>query len=140
MLYCSNCRAQLDDSEKFCNNCGTAVSENIAQQPEPQNIHVEQHYESPIADKYASASLVMGILSLVLGGGILGIIFGAIANSKASLYVAATGVLSGKAKAGKLMGTIGLILSILGLVAMVIIFAISLIYFLSGEVYPDYYY
>ncbi len=73
-------------------------------------------------EKNSTKPLVFGILALVLcESGILGIIFGAIAISNAKKYAAANGgVLDGKAKTGKILGTLGLVFGIISLVVIVI--------------------
>lgn len=62
----------------------------------------------------ATRTLVFGIIALALSEcGIFGIIFGAIALSQAKKYAAANdGVLDGKAKVGRILGLIGLIVGI----------------------------
>lgn len=74
-------------------------------------------------NKLATQSLVFGILSLVLTEcGILGIIFGAIGKAKAKAFAAQNdGVVTGKAKVGKILSTLGLVFGIICLVCVVII-------------------
>ena len=71
----------------------------------------------------STKTLVFGILSIALGGSaILGIIFGAIASSNAKKYAAANnGVVDGKAKVGKILGTLGLVFGIIALVVYIIL-------------------
>ena len=55
-------------------------------------------------------ALVFGILALALSDtGILGIVFGTRAISRSTEYLAAYGVYDGKAKTGRVLGTIGLV-------------------------------
>ena len=72
-------------------------------------------------------TMIFGIIAIAAGGsGLLGIIFGALALSEAKKYAAAhDGVVDGKAKVGKILGTIGLIFGIIALVC----------YLISGIVY-----
>lgn len=72
--------------------------------------------------KAQSQILTFGILGIVFGamGGLLGIIFSAIGLSKAKKYVAEGNELTGKAKTGKILATVGLILAIVALVFTVI--------------------
>ncbi len=74
-------------------------------------------------EKLSTQSLVFGILSLVFNEfSILGIIFGAIGKGKAKKFAAENGgVVTGKAKVGKILSTVGLVLGIIGLVCAVII-------------------
>ena len=85
---------------------------------------MNNNYNQPAVS--STPALVFGILSLAFSeSGLLAIIFGAIARSKAKNYLAANGVLDGKAKAGKILGTIGLVFGIISLVVVVIfIFAV----------------
>lgn len=74
-------------------------------------------------DKLSTQALTFGILSLVFVElSILGIIFGAIGKAKAKAFAAENdGVLTGKAKVGKILATLGLVFSIICLVCFVII-------------------
>ena len=73
-------------------------------------------------EKLSTQSLVFGIISLVLAeGGILGIIFGAIGKAKAKAFVEQNGgVVTGKAKVGKILSTLGLVFGIIMTVLLVI--------------------
>ena len=77
----------------------------------------------PVQQPNSTPILVFGILSLVFTS-ILGIIFGAIAKSKAKAWVAAGNPLTGKAKVGKILGTIGLAVGIVVTVAYGIVLAV----------------
>ena len=73
-------------------------------------------------EKLSTQSLVFGIISLVLAeGGILGIIFGAIGKAKAKAFAEQNGgVVTGKAKVGKILSTLGLVFGIIMTVFWVI--------------------
>ena len=73
-------------------------------------------------EKLSTQSLVFGIISLVLAeGGILGIIFGAIGKAKAKAFAEQNGgVVTGKAKVGKILSTLGLVFGIIMTVFLVI--------------------
>lgn len=74
---------------------------------------------------YGTASLVMGILSIVTMGilwAILGLCFAGTSNKAA---LAAQTEKKGTAKAGKVLSIIGLVFSILCIIAAVIIFAMA---------------
>ena len=86
----------------------------------------------------STPALVFGILALALcDTGILGIIFGAIARSKASQYLAAYGVYDGKAKTGRVLGTIGLVLGIISLVIYVFAVIVIIAILASGGIVID---
>jgi hypothetical protein len=65
-------------------------------------------------EKLSTQTLTFGILGLVFAGGlVLGIIFSAIGLNKAKAYVEQFGELTGKAKVGRILAKVGLILSII---------------------------
>lgn len=79
-----------------------------------------------LKNKLASGSLTFGILGLIFcESGLLGIIFSAIGLSKAKKYAAEAGELTGKAKTGKILATLGLVFSIISLVCIIIIAIVS---------------
>ena len=79
-------------------------------------------------EKLSTQSLVFGILSLVATStGLLGVIFGAIGKSKAKAFAAANdGVLVGKAKAGKILSTLGLVFGIIALVCLALVIVLCI--------------
>ena len=85
-------------------------------QAQPQPAAKPQLISEAAADSLSKTSLTMGILSLVFTG-LLGLIFGAVAKSKANTRVASGYPLDGKAKAGRILGTFGIIFGILAMVA-----------------------
>ncbi len=66
-----------------------------------------------------TATLVMGILSLVFGCGIIGLVF-AIIGLVFSSQAKKAGVESGKVKGGKICSIIGLVLGIIALIIMIV--------------------
>lgn len=132
-MFCRNCGNQLPEGALFCNACGTKVEAPAQpapeqpvynQQPAPeQPAYTQPVYTqpqtNPDVEGAATGSLVFGILSLALGG-ILGIIFGKIAQNKANEFQMMTGELTGKAKVGNILGRIGVPVGIATLVFYVI--------------------
>ncbi|MBQ9680128.1 MAG: zinc-ribbon domain-containing protein [Ruminococcus sp.] len=85
--------------------------------------------EDPVERSMSKSVLVFGILAISFAFipyvNFLGIIFGAIALSKAKKYAASGYVLSGRAKTGKILGLVGLIAGIVcTLFWMIIIIAV----------------
>src|SRR5258708_26159957 len=75
-MFCSKCGAQIDDQAQFCPQCGT-TSPVMAQPPAPPpgpttqqppyaapGQYVPQYTPQPPTDGQATASLILGILSL----------------------------------------------------------------------------
>ena len=94
-MFCPKCGSQNADSVSFCSYCGTPTVEN--KQP------IQQPATRP-GHGMAVASLVLGIIGLVLIGllfGILAIIFGRVAMNQ--------GYKGGKAKAGVTLGSIAVV-------------------------------
>ena len=76
-------------------------------------------------DKLSTQTLTFGILGLAFAGSsILGIIFSAIGMKKAKAYVEQFGELTGKAKIGRILAKVGLIVSIIMTVFWVLYFAL----------------
>ncbi len=156
-MFCKNCGAQIPDGSVFCTECGTRVQEEPVQEPvqeepvaqEPiQEEPVQQEYVPPVQPEYTPVEqpvytaepqpasgdlndtpiLITGILAIALcWTGIGGLICAIICMSKVKKFLAAGGVLAGKAKVGKILGTVGLILSILYMVFWVIYFFVIII-------------
>ena len=85
----------------------------------------------PTAEAADTPALILGILGFAFSGsGLLGLILSANRLGKAKKCAAANGgVLTGKAKAGKILATIGLIFSIIMMVywfVMIIIWIVAL--------------
>ena len=103
MAYCKNCGKEVTNDYAECPNCGFRNNDGYY-----NRMHGTTATKT---EPMAIASLVMGILALVsyYGGilfGILAIVFAHMANNKieSSNYLQG----SGMAKAGKIMGIIGL--------------------------------
>jgi len=109
MIFCTNCGGNIEDGVKFCSKCGKAVSvfnESNTQVHEQQFIHT--------VDKKGQA-----ITSLVLG--LVGIIawFLPLLGFPVSIIGLIMGVI-GQKSTKKNMATVGLVLSIICLVATII--------------------
>ena len=111
-----------------------------------QPMYGQPTYSAPAAVDPAEAAmsksvLIFGILGIAFGCtyylSFLGIIFGAIALSKAKKYVASGYPLAGKAKVGRILGLVGLILGIVLTVILIIVIIFAIIYAAS---YSSYYY
>ena len=158
-MYCQNCGTQIDDSVKFCPNCGTPVAVQEAVQEEQTVIaqnYEQPAYQQPAAPVYQQPAepvyqqptvesnpeanalstpiLIFGILGIAFGCSFylsfLGIIFSAIAKGKVKAFLAAGGVLSGKAKVGNILAKVGLILGIV----LTVFFVIWLIVIIAAAV------
>ena len=133
-MNCKNCGYDMGQTDTFCPNCGAPVAQ--AAQGYAQNNYAPNYnqnyapnYNPNYAPGYAAPApapasaagwsdtklMVFGILAAAFAStfylSFLGIIFGAIALSKAKIF-AAIGALHGKAKAGRITGLVGLILGI----------------------------
>lgn len=121
-MICKSCFGIVQKDAQFCPHCGTKTGGEAAQQntPPPQDLQKQDEYQPYIppppeqqvtaqpASGLATASMVMGILSLTfLGplGGILGLIFALVARSQ--------GNRSGQATAGLVMSIISLSITVL---------------------------
>lgn len=104
MQYCINCGKKLDNTAKFCSNCGQEVNRPIVQ---PQ---------AAKPAKTLSSALVFGILGLVFGFFfILGLIFSILAVALSS------NPNQSNATAAKVLGWIGIIIALLPLIFVIII-------------------
>lgn len=77
-------------------------------------VYTEPAYNATTSEQDNSAkTLVFGILATALGElGLLGLIFAILGKKEANKYKASFGQLSGKAKVGAILSTVGLVLSI----------------------------
>ncbi len=123
-MFCKKCGAELAAGEKFCPSCG---AENVS-------FAVPAENPTPI--------LTWGILGVAFACSFflsfLGIIFSAVALSKAKKYLAANGTLPTKAKVGKGLGIGGLIGGIVLTVLFIIyiaVIALAATYIVSNGLY-----
>ena len=149
-MYCNKCGAALRPGAVFCSHCGNAVSQQYAESGAavtPYGAYADQRYPAPqpqytapvpvyqpqyqtrFADpnerSAAKSILIFGIIALaacdIPYAAFLGIIFGAIAMSKAKKYTKNYSPLSGKTKIGKILGLVGLIVGIVATVGYTLI-------------------
>ena len=105
-------------------------------QPQYGNVGMEDTKERSLSKQI----LIFGILGISFACtyylSFLGIIFGAIALSKAKAYGNAGYALTGRAKTGRILGMVGLILGIVLVAILVIVIIIAII---AAESYSNYY-
>ena len=96
--------------------------------------------EDPVERNLSKSILIFGILGIAFACtfylSFLGIIFGAIALSKAKKYAASGYVVTGRAKVGKILGLVGLIL---GIVMVVILLIVIIVAIVAAASYNSYY-
>lgn len=149
-MFCQNCGTQLPEGVKFCPECGTPVGnvEPLRNEPIPEEpvIAAAPVYEQPVCETpvrqpvvqsspeaaaLSTPILVFGILGLSFACipyvNFLGIIFSAIAKKKVKQFLACGGVLSGKAKVGNILATVGLIIGIILTVLFAIIITVAIV-------------
>lgn len=102
------------------------VAEPLYQQPVEQEIIFSDEYEEE-KESLSTTALLCGLFGLICSDtcifAILGIILSRIGIAKAKRYGQMTGSITGKAKAGKIMGTIGFILGLIPVVAILLFLA-----------------
>ncbi|MGN0453503.1 MAG: hypothetical protein ACI4GZ_06890 [Ruminococcus sp.] len=125
------------------------MEQNNNQQPyaEPtvQQAPVQQPvYETQPAPQSADNSMktmIFGIIGLVLAeSGIAGLIFSILSLKEAKKYQANFGQLTGKAKVGKILGNIGLIVSIIMIAFWAIYILVVIIAAIAAAASSSYYY
>ena len=131
-MNCTSCGAQINAGERYCSTCGAPAP---VEAPCAPAATVETTYVPAAPALSSTPILVFGILALSFACSFyfafLGIIFGAIAKSKLSAFVAQGGEVAGKAKVGKILGKIGLIVGIVMTAICVLVVFISIIAALS---------
>ena len=110
------------------------------------NVSCEPVYTAPAYNATAPAqdnskkTLIFGILAVALGEmGILGLIFAILGKKEAKKYEASFGKLSGKAKVGSILSTVGLILCIAMIVVYVLCAIIGVIMGIAAANFALYY-
>ena len=116
--FCKKCGKVLDGGEKFCANCGSPVYDETeeyttyGERPVTYNSASKKTKGNSSNSNYDIAGLIMGILSVVVGGflfAILGLVFSKKNKDTNSM-----------AKAGYILSIIGLVVSVLYLVLFVL--------------------
>ena len=109
-MTCRNCGAPITEGEARCAVCGVPT-----EPPTPRNVR-----STPI--------LIFGLLGVGLGFSVIpGVLFSLLALFRARAFTRETGVLFGKAKAGKILATAGLILSAAALIGWAALLVIRLV-------------
>lgn len=112
-MFCKNCGRQLDEGENFCPACGTmnATETPAATTGIEYAVNDTAAVNERLKDEMAGQVFKWGLLSLIFSGtvclSLLGFIFSFIAKGKASSYETVFGEISGRAKAGRILGKIG---------------------------------
>ena len=139
IMFCPNCGSSIEDNSQFCPNCGQVVEQPNQAQTQAQQFEQPVYEATPVNNTYAAPAgadesksvLIWGILGLAFADScilsFLGIIFSAIALNKAKAFQAANGALYGKAKVGKILATVGLILGIVMISILVLFIYCSLV-------------
>ena len=128
-MYCKNCGAEIPDSADFCTYSGQSVprgAQNFETPAyEPSQVVYGQPEQPPVAQENLPNVLKWGILGLVFSlfqPSILGIIFSAIALSKANLWQSMTGSpLVRGGKVGRVFAVVGLVVGIVETVLVVLL-------------------
>ena len=102
----------------------------VYQQPETPAYQQPVVQADPAVEAQSTPILIFGIIGIALAVipyiNFLGIIFSAIAKSKVKKYLADGGVLTGKAKVGNILATVGLILGIVFTVFWTIVISLMI--------------
>jgi len=140
-MYCKNCGAEIADGSTFCTQCGAPVQQEQPQaQPQPQPVYTA---EPAVQAPEGKPILILGILSIALNsipyvGWIGGLICAIICANKVKAYLAAGGQLTGVAKVGKILGTVGLIISIVMAVVWFVVIVGLIIAAAAGSISSSY--
>lgn len=117
-MFCKYCGAPLDGDAKFCTKCGAGVDPAPGMTPTPAAPAYNPAGPSP------TKVMVFGIIGLALSSaGIPGLVLSIIALRFADEFARLNGGLFGQAKVGRILGKVGLIVSIV----MTVIWALYIV-------------
>lgn len=148
-MFCTNCGNNIPDGSLNCPVCGAAMQQPQQpqyQQPVYQQPTYQQPYQQPVAPDNSGSVLTFGILSMVFSEvPVLGLIFAIIGLSKSGAFARAHGgACFGKAKVGRILSIIALIISIIANVLYLIVIlgggCAACIDSMSSSSYYSYYY
>lgn len=112
-MFCIKCGRQIPDDAVFCPACGATQGDQMPQAIAPNQPAAWKKPVSPEEDALAGSILTWGILGLAFSATvILGIIFSAIGLSKARRFRETYGPLHHRAKVGRILSLVGLIVSL----------------------------
>ena len=110
-MFCKNCGRQLDEGENLCPACGTMNNTETPAATMQYDLSATNTVNERLKDEMAGQAFKWGLMSLIFAAtgclSLLGFIFSFIAKGKASSYETVFGEISGRAKAGRILGKIG---------------------------------
>ena len=136
-MICNNCGTQMSDNQRFCPSCGqfqnaASVQTNPTTYYAPMGMQPNHAAAEAKKNSLAGSILTWGILSLVFSDtfflSLLGFIFSFKVSSLVNEYEQTFGPTTGRARVGKIFGTVGKILGlILTIFATLYFFALIMI-------------
>ncbi len=136
MAFCTHCGNNVNDTDKFCGSCGASVNTSAQAQPQAPQYQTQQAYYNPqpqpqnVSKKDSIMSLIFGGLSIFFGIFSMypffiflvpAIICTSIAKRKRNSYVAQAGCDNGFSKAGRILSTIAIPVTIFfGIIGLII--------------------
>lgn len=122
-MYCKNCGSMIEDGAKFCTSCG-AQTEVVTNQVPIEATPIDNIPVQPTVVGPRPPILKKGIISLIFSElpilNIIGLVFG---NQAKRMFNTLPYPPNGSEKAGRILGKIGAIFSIITIVCYTIYFA-----------------